>query len=721
MAPARTGLDRRSFLQVSAAAGGGLLIGFHLLGCGGKRPPAHPDTVSAATPVAGTGPTPPPATGSELNAWLLIGADDQVTVRVHSSEMGQGVLTSFAQILADELHADWAKVRSEHGPVDPRYGNQLTGGSNSIRRNYARLREAGAAAREMLIAAAAAHLGVDAAGCRADNHQVVAGDGRSVRFGEVAAAAAALTAPEHPALTDDAQLKYIGKPMPRLDTPAKVDGSAVFGVDVTLPGMRVAVVARCPVFGGKLRRFSATRAKKVPGVRDVVEIKTGVAVIADHTWAAIQGREALDIEWDDGAGAELSSALIRERSAAALARAAVARDDGDAPGRLRKAGRKLEAIYEVPYLAHAAMEPLGATARIADGRCEVWASTQAQGECRKLAAQLAGVSEDNVAVHTTMLGGGFGRRAQINFVAEAVDLAARTGTPIKVQWTREDDVTGGFYRPCAYNRMVAALDAGGAPVAWQHEIASPAILSMFGPLAGGIDRTAVEGAENLLYAIPAIRVTYANVELPIPTFFWRSVGSSQNGFATECFLDELARAGKKDPVALRRSLLAGKPRHLAVLDKAAGAAGWGTPLPPGRARGVAIQEAFGTIVAQVAEVSIEGGKPRVHKVTCAVDCGQVVNPDTVAAQMESGIGFGLSAALFGEITIAKGRAEQSNFDDYPVVRMKHMPAVDVHIVASGAPLGGIGEPGVPPIAPAVCNALLALTGVPIRRLPIRLA
>jgi isoquinoline 1-oxidoreductase subunit beta len=722
----RPGLDRRAFLQVGAAAGGGLLIGFHLLGCGSASPPPpaphplEPDQTSGATPKAGE-PPPAAAAGNELNAWIAIGRDDIVTLRVHMSEMGQGVLTSFAQVLAEELHADWSKIRSEHALADARYGRQLTGGSSSIRGNYQRLRQAGAAAREMLIAAGAARLGVAAAECRAEHGAIVSRSGKSVRFGEVAAAAAVLAPPESPPLTDARDFQFIGKTVPRLDTPAKSRGEAVFGIDFTVDGMKYAVVRRSPIFGGEVKSFDATRARAIPGVRDVIQIASGVAVVADHTWAAIKGAEALAVQWDDKGNAALTSQSIRERAIHLLASAAVARNDDGAAVKLR-AGRPIQAVYEVPYLAHAAMEPLSATARVAGGLCEVWAGTQAQGLCRQRAQKITGLPEDKVVIHTSLLGGGFGRRAQIDFVAEAVELAVKAKVPVKVQWTREDDTTGGYYRPFSYNRLAATLDAHGMPAAWQHEIASPAILTLFGPLPGGIDHSSVEGAAELPYAMPPMRVTYANVELPIPTFFWRSVGSSMNAFVTECFLDELARAGKRDPFELRRTLLAGKPRHRKVLETVAEKAGWARPAAAGRARGIALAESFGTIVAQVAEVSLQDGKPRVHHVTCAVDCGStVVNPGGVMAQMESGIGFGLSAALYGEITIKGGRAEQDNFDSYPVVRMKTMPTVDVHLVASDGPMGGVGEPGVPPIAPAVCNALHALTGKPIRRLPIRIA
>jgi isoquinoline 1-oxidoreductase beta subunit len=543
---------------------------------------------------------------------------------------------------------------------------------------------------------------------------------RRARYGELALSAAKETPPRSPALKPKEKLGLVGKPTPRLDTRAKVRGEATFGIDVKLPGMWVARVVRCPVFGGKLKSFEAAEAKKVPGVREVIGLDHGVAVLADHFYAARVGSEALEVSWDEAGHGGLDSAGIGAELAKLASGGAVARSEGDVEGALKSAGaRTLEAVYQLPYLAHATMEPLNATADVRPDRCEIWAPTQAQSGSQRTASKITGLPLDKIVLHTTFAGGGFGRKAQTDFVAEAVELSKRVKRPVQVIWTREDDMRGGWYRPVAFNRLTGALDKDGWPIAWRHQIASPSILEHLGRVgANGIDRTSVEGAANLPYAIPNLLVTYARPDLPIPRWFWRSVGSSIHAYVTECFLDELARLGKKDPLEVRRRLLTQNPRHRRVLDLAAEKAGWGTPLPAGRGRGLAVHESFGSIVAEVAEVSIVDRKVRVHRVVCAVDSGEVVNPSTVVAQMESGIVYGLSAALFGQITIDKGRTLEGNFDQYPVLRIEGMPVIETHLAPSGEKIGGIGEPGTPPIAPAVVNGLLALTGNPIRKLPI---
>lgn len=701
--------DRRTFLKVSAVAGGGLLIGFHL--------PAWRQEADAAQ------------TADELapNAWIRVGVDDSVTLQVASSEMGQGVMTAIPMLLAEELECDWSKVRVEHAPAhadykNPVFGRQATGGSTAVRGYWTPLREAGAAGRELLIAAAALTWGVKAEDCRAESGIVIAKDSRRrLRYGELVAKAATLPPPGAVLLKEPAEFRLIGKSMPRTDTPAKVNGSARFGQDVKIAGLLTATVARCPVFGGKLRRFDAAAAKAIRGVREVLAITNGVAVVADDFWTAKRGREALTIEWDEGAGATISSADIGRQFAELEKRGGVsARKEGDVEQALAQAAKRIEAVYEVPYLAHACMEPMNCTAHVRRAGCDVWVSTQAQTDTQATAARIAGLKPEQVRVHTTFLGGGFGRRSEMDFVVDAVELSKATGAPVKVIWTREDDIQHDFYRPATYNRLLGGIDGDGKLVAWQHQIVAQSILARRFPDPNRtVDRTSVEGAANMPYAIPNFHASYAMADNLVPVGFWRSVGSTQNAFITECFIDELAAAAGRDPYEWRRGMLGAKPRHLGVLELAATQAGWGKPLPAGRHRGIAVAESFRSFVAQVAEVSVERGKVRVHRVVCAIDCGMVVNPDIIAAQMESGIVYGLTAALKGEITIKDGRVEQSNFHDYPLLRIDEMPEVDVHIVPSREAPSGVGEPGTPPIAPAVANAVFAATGRPVRRLPIR--
>jgi isoquinoline 1-oxidoreductase beta subunit len=691
------GMDRREFLRVSAVAGAGLLVGCRV-------------SESEAARASG-----------ELAAWIHVAPDGQVTLYISESEMGQGIHTALSQVLADELEADWSTVRAVHALADEaRYGRQSTGGSTSVRMGYSSLRQAGAAAREMLVAAAAAAWSVPARECRAElglvHHET---SGRTLSYGELADRASALPAPKDPTLKAADAFRYIGKPVKRLDSADKVTGRAQFGLDVRMPDLLVAVVARPPVVGGTVRSFDAAAARAVAGVREVVQIPGGVAVVADGFWAARQGRDALKVDWDDRGNAALSSERIRSHLVDICGRGVEARSDGDAAAALARAARRIDAVYEAPYLAHAAMEPMNCTAHVRADGCEIWVPTQAPTATQQTAARITGLRPDQVVVHTTYLGGGFGRRSQTDFVAHAVHVAKAVGRPVKLVYTREDDTRAGYYRPVAYNELSAGLDARGRPVAWVHRIASASITEQFGPLRDGIDASAVEGAANIPYDIGNVLVTWAKPDLPITTWWWRSVGSSQNAWVTECFLDELAHAAGKDPLAYRLELLDDHPRHRRVLEAAARQAGWGSPLPAGRARGLAVHEAFGSFVAQVAEISINGdGTVRVHRVVCAVDCGQVINPDTIAAQMDSGIIYGLSAALYGEITLANGGVVQSNFHDYPVVRFGEAPVIETHIVGTGEAHGGIGEPGTPPIAPAVCNAVLALTGKPVRKLPI---
>jgi isoquinoline 1-oxidoreductase beta subunit len=701
-------VSRRRFLKVSAAAGGGLAVAMYL----------PPTTSRAASTNA----------RFEPNAWLIVEPSGGVLIRVASSEMGQGVMTAIPMLVAEELDADWSRVRVENAPegrpyYNPLLGGQSTGGSTAVRGFWSTVREAGAVAREMLVTAAAERWGVDASQCRTAAGEVThPPSGRRAGYGELAADAAALPTPQTAFLKDPSEFVLVGTRVPRVDAPAKADGSARFGLDVRAPGMLVAVVARSPSFGGRPRKFDAKAAEGVRGVHRVVALEHGVAVVADGFWSASKGRDALKIEWDLGPDAGLDSAAIRDRLVKAVGGGVDARREGDVEQAFESATRRVEAVYDVPFLAHACMEPMNCTAHVRSDGCDVWVPTQSQTRTRGAAAEVSGLPFEKVAVHTTFLGGGFGRRSEVDFVAEAVTLSKELGAPVKVVWTREDDTRHDFYRPATHNRLRAALDADGRLVGWEHRIAGPSILARRGSGAarGGVDRTSVEGAANLPYAVPNLLVTYAQVDTGVPVGFWRSVGSSQNAYITECFLDEVAHAAGTDPLEMRRRMLADHPRHLGVLNLAADRAGWHLPVPAGRSRGIAVAEAFGSFVAQVAEVSLEKDRVRVHRVVCAVDCGLTVNPDTIEAQMESGIVYGLTAALYGEITVRDGGVVQGNFDDYPLLRFDEMPQVEVHIVRSGEHPGGVGEPGTPPIAPAVANAVAAATGKPVRSLPIRI-
>lgn len=700
-------LDRRGFLQVSLA-GGELVLGVSLFGCRAAVEPA------SSPPTSRGGPSP-------LDTWILIAPDDTVTLRINRSEMGQGVYTSLAMILAEELDADWERVRSEHAPVEAStYGDQATRLSNAVMDNYPVLRRAGAAARQMLVAAAAKRWKVGPETCRTELSAVIHESGARLRYGELLAEAAAMPVPAEPALKAPASFVLIGKSLRRLDTPAKLRGEGVYGIDVALPGLLTAVVARCPIFGGKLKTFDAGAARAVPGVVSVLEIPSGIAVVGEHFWAAKTGRDALEIAWDPGAGKGLTTETVFAALRAAADHGKDVRREGDPAAVVEQASRRLEAVYEVPYLAAVPMEPLNCTAHVRDGVCEIWAGTQVPVFTQKAASELTGLPESQVRVHVTQLGGGFGRRKQVDFAAEAVQLSMALGRPIKVMWTMEDGVRGGWYRPAACNKLRGAVDAEGRPSAWIHKIAAQPLPAMFEPtLVDGIDVWAVQGAAELPYAIPDIQVSYGMPPpLPVPAWFWRAIGHTYTAFATECFFDELCALGHRDPLTTRLELLAGHPRHQRVLELAAEKAGWSLPPPPGRGRGVAVHASFGSICAQIAEVSLEGGRPRIHKIVCAIDCGGVINPNTVVAQMESCIIFALSATLYGKIDIEDGRAVQSNYSDYKILRLPEVPVIETHIIAAGDPLGGIGEPGFPPTAPAVCNALRALTGEPVRRLPL---
>ena len=712
-----TEFKRRDFLKATVTLGGGLLISAYI---------PQWNKTSAATLVDATHPFAP-------NAFVRVGTDDSITIIANHSEMGQGVYTSLPMMLAEELECDWTKVRVEPAPVDPAYnhsvfGLQMTGGSTTTTSEYDRFRKMGAMARIMLIAAAAQNWNVDAQTCHAEKGYVVhAASGRRASYGSLADAASKQTPPADIPLKDPKNFTIIGKPIHRLDTPSKTNGTAQFGLDVYIPGMLTAVVARAPVFGGKVVSFNADKAKAIPSVVDVRQVPSGVVVIAKGFWPAKLGREKLDITWDDGPGANISSvALRKEYGETSRTPGIVAKKIGDPAGALAGSAKKITAEFEVPYLSHSMMEPLNTVVDLRADSCEVWTGTQFETMDRLAAAKVAGLKPEQVKLNTTLLGGGFGRRANpaCDFVTEAVEVAKVAKAPVKVVWTREDDIRGGWYRPLWYDHFEAGLDAQGNPVAWLHTIVGQSIMAgtlfeQFG-IKNGIDSASVEGAADILYGIPNLLVDLHSPKSVVPVQWWRSVGHSHTGFSVEAFLDQVAHAGGKDPYQLRRTLLANQPRMLAVLDLAAKKANWGGPLPAGRARGIAGHFSFDSYVAQVAEVSIDkDGTPRVHKIVASVDCGRVINPDTVKAQIEGGIIFGLTAALKTEITLENGRVQQSNFNNYPMVRMYDSPEIEVHIVESAEKPTGVGEPGVPPVAPAIANALLVLTGKPIRRLPIK--
>ncbi len=703
---------RRDFLKGSAAATGALVIGFTL-------------PVSSRFAQAAAAAMPGQATGFAPNAFLRIAPDGQVTVICGLSEMGQGVHMGIASLVAEELDADWKSVKLEQAPVDkaynnPLFGMQATGGSTAIRGHYEPMRMAGAAAREMLVAAAAGKWGVDAAACRTQEGRVMGPDGKSAGYGELVAAASKLPVPQNPSLKDPRDFRILGKGLTRIDTPAKVDGSAGFGIDVQLPGLLTAVMVHAPVPGATIVSVDDAAAKAIPGVKQVVQIPQGVAVLAEGYWIALKGRDALVVKWDDGPLGSLSSADISKLLHEATKKpGAVARNEGDVSVAVAKT---VEAVYEAPYLAHACMEPMNCTAWVSAGKAEVWAPTQAPGPNQGIVAQLTGLPPEKVQVHTTYLGGGFGRRFAPDFIIASTLISKAAGVPVKLVYTREDDMRAWFYRPASVTRFTAGLDAAGNPVSLTARVASPALSIAAGftkELPKGVDEFAIEGIGDMLYAFPNLRVEYAQAEPGVPLWFWRSVGHSQNVYFIEAFIDEVAAAAGKDPVEFRRSLLSKQPRLRGVLDLAAQKAGWGSPLPQGVHRGVAITNCFGSFVAQVAEVSMDAsGKPRVHRIVAAVDCGRTVNPDVIHRQVEGAIVYGLSAALHEKITFQNGRVEQSNFNDYPMLRMDEMPRVEVHIVPSTEAPGGIGEPGLPPATPAVVNAIFAATGKRVRTLPI---
>lgn len=673
-------LSRRDFFKLSGIAGAGLVIGIGLPEIGAQ--PAQAARTDAAP--------------FEPNAFIRIDADGTVTLTVSKSEMGQGARTALPMILAEELEVDFAAVRVEQALADQaRYGNQHTAGSSTIRSMYVPLRQAGAMAREILILAAASTWNVDPQSYYADKGAVIhTGDNRQLTYGELVQTASALPLPRPNAvkLKDPKDFKIVGTPIQRVDNARIVEGSAIFGLDVRVPDMLYAVVARCPVYGGSVASFDDTAARAVQGVSQVVRIDSGIAVVADNTWSALEGRKGLHIQWNEGPNATLNSEAIRQMLAE----------------QVPQVQGPHSAVYQLPYLAHAPMEPMNCVADVRSDHCEVWAPTQDPGSAQRAAQSVAGVP---ATVHVTLLGGGFGRKSGTDFVTEAVQVSKAIGKPVKLVWTRDDDIPRGYYRPISYHALQATLGDNGLPASWKHDIASPSIF--------GEAFMMTEGAANLPYSFET-KVTPHVVNIPIPTTFWRAVYNGQNAFVNESFLDELAAAGKVDPYQMHLALLKDGSPLKEVLKLAASKTAWGSPVAEGRGRGIACHTYSGTHVAEVAEVSVaQNGSVHVERVVCAVDCGLPINPDMIQQQVEGAIVYGLTAALKGEITIKDGRAQQSTFADYPLLRMNEMPTIEVYIVPSQREPMGVGEMAVPPIAPAVANAVFAATGKRIRHLPIR--
>jgi isoquinoline 1-oxidoreductase subunit beta len=727
----RSRLTRRAFLETTAA-GAAFVLSFRLDGTAeGQESPKEEKK--------------PP---NPFDAWVKIAADGGVTLILAKTEMGQGAMTALPMILAEELDVDWSKVKVEQALSNPGIYNHGTGGSGSVKDSYTPLRQAGAAARAMLVGAAADRLKVDASALKTDKGVVLGPAGQKIPYAELVAEAAKRPIPDFKtlALKDEKTFRIVGTNVARVDMPAKVDGSARYGIDVRVPGMLYAMIARCPTYGGKAVGFDAAKAKAVPGVKHVVQIEPtgaagafapgGVAVVAESTWAAFEGRKALVVEWDHGPNKGESSATLRAQMEKAVSGSGtVCRNDGDCDKALAGAAKKVEAVYELPFVAHACMEPMNATVHVKPDGVEAWLACQDSGWPLGVMAEIAGVKPEQVKVHTTLLGGGFGRKFHADYAAEAAQVSKAVKAPVQVVWAREDDIQHDFFRPMSLHRLVGGVDASGKPVAWHHRMSSTSIAAFWEPPdKAKPESSEVGGAVNLGYAIPNIRMEYAVAKTAVPVMWWRSVEHSMTAFANECFLDELAHLAGQDPLKFRLALLAEPrkvkfpedsqsvletPRLKAVLELAGAKSGWGSALPPGRARGIACHFSFDSYAAEVAEVSVEKGKVKVHRLVMAVDCGRVILPDGVVAQMEGCVAYALSAALKGAITIKDGRCEQSNFHDFEVMRMPEMPQVEVHFVKSDAPPTGVGEPGLPPVAPAVMNAVFAATGKRLRRLPVR--
>ncbi|MBU3673359.1 MAG: xanthine dehydrogenase family protein molybdopterin-binding subunit [Sinobacteraceae bacterium] len=694
---------RRDFLKLGVLAGGGLVLGIGLGGC------SKPAALGA---------------GGQPVAWLRIAGDNTITVLVDKSEMGQGVYTALTQLLAEELGVALEAIRVEAAPVAAVYTNnllgaQITGGSTSVRDGWEKLRKAGAQARSMLVQAAATQWGVAPETLKVDAGAVVNGRKR-LSFGELAEAAAKLPVPTEVTLKPAKEFTLVGKPAKRIDTASKLDGSAIYGIDVKLPGMLHGAFAQCPTLGGKLASFDATAAQGMPGVKHVVGTDNGVVVVADHYWQAQKALGAVSIQWDAGANAVLDNKAIRARLKKASSRTGrAARSDGNAAAALKSAAKVVRATYELPMLAHATLEPQCCTADVRADAADVYAPTQTQTIAQATAAAVAGLKPEQVNIHTTMLGGGFGRRLEVDFIAAAIVASKAAGKPVKVIWSREQDMTHDAYRPPAYDTVAAGFDATGKLTAWKLDLTGPSITArMFPPVvATAIDPFAIEAATNYPYDVPNVAVNYNREEVGVDVGYWRSVSHALNCFVAESFMDELAVAAGKDPYEFRAALLAKQPRFKRVLDEAASRAGWGKA-PAGHHQGIALMEGYGTYMAQVVEISMKEGALAVHRITCAVDCGQMVNPNIVDQQVEGSILFGLTAALWGDITLERGQVQQRNFDTYRMLRLPEAPRIDVHLLDSSEAPGGIGEPGTAVVGPALANAIFAATGKRLRSLPI---
>jgi isoquinoline 1-oxidoreductase beta subunit len=716
-------VSRRNFLKTGAVLSSGLLISFTVPGA--KKLGAAPSMLG---PQSGAAFAP--------NAYLNITADNEILVYLAHAEMGQGIWTTLSMMIAEELDVDINKMVVQHGDAWKPYshtmfGIQITGGSSTTWSEFERYRKAGATARALLVQAAAQKFGVSPSEVKTENGVATAGD-KSATYGELATAAATLSAPADVPLKDPKNWKYISKSVKRLDTPAKINGTAKFGMDMQFPGMLTAVVLHAPVFGAKVKSVDSAKAKAIAGVKQVVQIPGGVAVLADNYWAAKKGRAALKVDWDMGPGEKADTvAMLAQYKKLAEKPGTQANKAGDVDSAMSKAVKTVEAEYVFPYLAHAPMEPLNVTIQLKGNQCEIWAGTQMPGLEQETAAKVLGLKPEQVRVNTVFLGGGFGRRGTpaCDFVKEAAEIIKASGKPlVKMVWSREDDIKGGYFRPMFLHKVTAGLNAQGLPIAWKHTIVGQSIMegTLFaGMIKDGIDAASVEGVVDSPYmeAIPDRLVSLHTPKNEVPVLWWRSVGHTHTAMAMEAMIDELAHAAGRDPLAYRQELLKSSPRHLAALNLAAEKAGWGKPLPAGRFRGIAVHESFLSYVAHVAEISLnDDGTIKVHRVVSAIDCGLAVNPDGVRAQIESGINFGLSAALHGEITLEKGRVKQSNFNDYVMARMFDTPAdIEVHIVESTSKMGGAGEPGVPPVAPAIANAYFAATGKRLRHMPFNKA